>query len=109
MVRTVCEGTVRQTKGTLGWRQHHPAPSLQVTKWSTAAARPVEGLGAWRALPGAHSNGTERNLLEFPSVCCSKPARREPVSKQKVWLFSDRFLLKKQSALIEGGEQAEWP
>lgn len=109
MVWTVCKGTVRQTKQMLDWRQHHPAQSLQVTKWSTAAARPAEGLGGWRALPRAHSNGTERNLLEFPSVCCITPARTQPVSQQKAehsWLFSDRFLLKKQSAPMgEGNKQ----
>lgn len=79
MVWTVCEGTVRQTKRMLDWRQHHPAQSLQVTKLSTAAARPVEGLGGWRALPGACSmeprgicwnsslQQTSKNRTSFPA------------------------------------------
>lgn len=62
------------------------APSCPVTagyKMEHCCSKASGGAGGWRALPGAHSNGTERNLLEFPSACCSKPARTEPVSKQK--------------------------
>lgn len=43
-----------------------PCPVTGGYKMRTAAARPAEGLGGWRALPGAHSNGRERNCWNSP-------------------------------------------
>lgn len=66
MVWTVCKGTVRQTKRTVDWRQHRPAQSLQVTKWSTAAARPAAGLG-----DGEHCLG--HAVMELRGICWNSP------------------------------------